>query len=335
MDLTTRYMGLTLRSPLVVGASPLTQDVKNIAAMDKAGAGAIVFHSIFQEQLTQEALALNYYLEQGTERFAESLTYFPEVRSFKVGPEIYLDHIAAAKKATAVPIIGSLNCVSPSGWTDFAQQIQQAGADGLELNVYLIPTNPAIESAQIEQVYLDILQAVKSAVTIPVAIKLSPFFSSPAGMLQRLDQAGADGLVLFNRFYQPDIDLDEFEIRPRLVLSTSDELRLPMRWIAILCDKVKASLVATSGVHTGVDAAKLVLSGADGIQVVSALLKNGIGHLAKIRDEMAALLEEKGYESVREARGVLSQRTCGEPAAFERANYMKTLTSYVHPWPVV
>ena len=335
MDLTTRYMGLPVRSPLVAGASPLSRDVRNIAALTRAGAGAIVFHSIFQEQLTQEALALNYYLEQGTEGFAESLTYFPKIESFKVGPEIYLDNIAAAKKATDVPIIGSLNCISASGWVDFARQIQQAGADGLELNVYLIPTNPAVESPQIEQVYLDILLAVKSAVTIPVAIKLSPFFSSMANTLQRLDRAGANALVLFNRFYQPDIDLEELEIKPRLVLSTSEELRLPMRWIAIMCDKVKASLVATSGVHTGADAAKLVLAGADVIQVVSALLKNGIGHLARIRDEMVAILDAKGYGSVHEAHGVLSQRTCGEPAAFERANYMKALTSYTQPWPTV
>ena len=332
MDLTTRYMGLTLRSPLIAGASPLSHDLGKVKALAQAGAGAIVFHSIFQEQITQEALALNYYLEQGTERFAESLTYFPPVDSFKVGPEIYLDNIAAAKKAVNVPIIGSLNCISSDGWTDYARQIQQAGADGLELNVYLIPTNPAVTADQIEQVYLDILAAVKAAVTIPVAVKLSPFFSSIANTLTRLDAAGADALVLFNRFYQPDINLADMSVGPRLVLSTSDELRLPMRWIAIMAGKVKASLVATSGVHTGADAAKMILSGADGVQMVSCLLQQGAAHLAKVRDEMVAILDEKGYASVAEARGVLSQRTCEEPAAFERANYMKTLTSYTHPW---
>jgi len=329
MDLSTKYLGLDLSSPIVAGASPLSEDVGNIEALAAAGAGAVVMHSIFEEQLTTEAEDLDYYLEQGDEAFGEALTHFPPMQDFKVGPEEYLTHVSAAKKAVDIPIIGSLNGISTGGWIDYAGQIAEAGADALELNVYLIPTSAAVTGARIEQVYLDILKAVKAAVGVPVAVKLSPFFSATANMARGLDEAGADGLVMFNRFYQPDIDINRLEVAPRLVLSRSDEIRLPMRWIAILYGRLRASLAATSGVHTGEDAAKLILAGADAIQVVSALLSDGIGQLTQIRDEMARRLEAKGYGSVGEARGVLSQARCAEPAAFERANYMKTLHQ---PW---
>ena len=331
MDLTTKYMGLELRNPLLAGASPLSEEIANIEALAEAGAAAVVMHSIFEEQLEQEAAELDYYLEQGSESFAEALSHFPPMQEMKVGPEIYLDNIAAAKKAVDVPVIASLNGISAGGWVDYAARCEGAGADAVELNIYLIPTNPSVDAAKIEQVYLDVLAAVKSEVSIPVAVKLSPFFSAMANMARRLDEAGADALVLFNRFYQPDIDLDELEVAPALQLSTSAESRLPLRWIAILYGRLRASLAATSGVHTGADAAKMILAGASAVQIVSALLENGVKHLTKIRDEMAEILAAKGYESIDEARGVLSQQSCPEPAAFERANYMKTLKSWKQP----
>ena len=335
MDLTTKYMGLTLPGPLVAGASPLSEKVENVKALAEAGAGAVVMHSLFEEQLTTEQAALDYYLEQGTEQFAEALSYFPPQEEFKVAPEQYLANIAAAKSAVDIPIIASLNGISDGGWIDFARQIAQAGADALELNVYLIPTNPSVSAAKVERAYLDILKAVKSAVGIPVAMKLSPYFSATANMARALDEAGADALVLFNRFYQPDIDLDALEIAPRLVLSSSEELRLRLRWAAILHGRLRASLAVTGGVHTGTDAAKAILAGADAVQVVSALLKNGIGYLSRIGEELERTLEAKGYGSVADARGVLSQQNCAEPAAFERANYMKTLQSWARPWESV
>ena len=332
MDLTTTYMGLKLPCPLVAGASPLSEQTQTIEALTEAGAGAIVMHSVFEEQLQAEAAALGYYLEQGTERFAESLSYFPPMQEYKVGPEAYLDNVAAAKSRVDVPVIGSINGISTGGWIDYAAKVQAAGADALELNVYLIPTNPSVGAEAIERVYVDILKAVKSSVSIPVAVKLSPFFSAMANTARRLDEAGADGLVLFNRFYQPDIDLEALEVAPALSLSTSADARLPLRWIAILFGRLRAALAASSGVHTGADAAKMILAGATAVQMVSALLENGPGHLTKVRDEMAGILQSKGYASVDEARGVLSQKSCPEPAAFERANYMKTLKSWTSPW---
>ena len=335
MDLTTKYMGLTLRSPLMAGASPLSEKTDNIRALADAGAGAVVMHSIFEEQLTSEQLALNYYLEQGTERFAESLTYFPEMADYKVGPEVYLANVAAAKQAVDIPVIASLNGVSAGGWVDFAGQIAEAGADALELNAYLIPTNPAAEAAAVEQAYLDIFKAVTSAVGIPVAMKLSPFFTATANMARKLDEAGANALVLFNRFYQPDIDVNKLEVSATLALSNPEELRLRLRWMAILFGRVRASLAVTGGVHTGEDAAKAILAGADAVQVVSALLANGVEHLTTIRDELTRILHTKGYSSVDEARGVLSLRSCPEPAVFERANYMKALQGWLRPWETV
>ncbi len=330
MDLSTTYMGMPLRSPLVASSSPLSRDIDNIKRMEDAGAGAVVLWSLFEEQLEHDALELTHYLHYGTERYAESLTYYPREPEFRLGPEEYLDHIRRVKSAVNIPIIASLNGVSPRGWTEIARDMQQAGADALELNVYYIPTLFDLTSPEIEQVYLDVLEAVKAHVDVPVAMKISPYFSSMANMAKRLDDAGADALVLFNRFYQPDIDVENLEVVPNLVLSTSADTRLSQRWIAILFDHLKASLAASSGVHTGHDAAKLLLAGADVVMMTSALLKNGVGHLATVRDQLQTIMTAKEYESVKQMRGAMSQKTCPEPGAFERANYMKALTSYQH-----
>ncbi|HUS47264.1 MAG TPA: dihydroorotate dehydrogenase-like protein [Phycisphaerae bacterium] len=328
MDLKTTYMGLELGCPLVPSASPLSREIDNIRRMEDAGAGAVVLWSLFEEQIEHEAAELEHYLRYGADRFAESLTYFPEPGEFPLGPNEYLDHIAKAKRAAGIPVIGSLNGISTRGWISYARQIEQAGADGLELNVYFIPTDPAVTADQVEDVYISVLQAVKASVSIPVAMKLSPFFSATAAMARKLDEAGADALVLFNRFYQPDIDIAALEVVPTLELSTPFEQRLPLRWIAILRGAIKASLAATTGVRTGQDAAKMILAGADAVMMCSALLERGIEHLAAVRKELVETMEEKNYDSVEQMKGVMSQQKCAEPAAFERANYIKALNRY-------
>ena len=259
IDLTTRYLGLTLRTPLVPSASPLSQEIASIRRLEDAGASAVVLYSLFEEQLRQESAELDHHLSTGTESFAESLTYFPQASEFRLGPEGYLEHIRKAKEAVDIPIIASLNGATVGGWTKFAQEIEQAGADALECNIYYIPTDPELKAAEIEQTYVDIVWAVKSAISIPVAIKISPFFTNVANVAKRLDDAGADGLVLFNRFYQPDIDLEELEIRPNVLLSTPQALRLPLTWIGILYGKLKASLAATGGIHDPHDAIKMLM----------------------------------------------------------------------------
>lgn len=328
MDLTTTYMGLKLKNPLVPSASPLTAEVGSIRALEDAGAAAVVLHSLFEEQLTHEAAELEYHLEHGTESFAESLSYFPQVDEFKLGPEEYLSQIAKAKEAVDIPVIASLNGATVGGWTDYAKQMAQAGADALELNVYYVATDPQLSAQDVENRYVEILQAVKRSVSIPVALKISPFFSATAGMVTRLDEAGADALVLFNRFYQPDIDLEQLEVVPNLELSSSHEMRLPLRWIAILRGHVKASLAATSGIATGQDVLKLLMVGADVTQVCSVLLRKGIGQLSEILKEAKDWAVAHEYESVEQLKGCLSQKSVADPAAFERANYMKTLSSY-------
>jgi dihydroorotate dehydrogenase (fumarate) len=328
MDLSTNYLGLKLRSPLVVSASPLSEDIDNLKRMEDAGAAAIVLYSLFEEQLRQDRLELNKNLQQGTESFAESLTYFPDVGEYHLGPEEYLKHIAAAKKATRMPVIASLNGSSVGGWTDYAKQIQQAGADALELNIYYIPTNLDMSGAVVEENYLNILKAVKANVTIPVAVKLSPFFSNFANMAKQLDQAGANGLVLFNRFYQPDIDLELLEVKPNILLSTPMAMRLPLRWIALLHGKLKASLAATSGIHRASDALKMLMAGADVTMLCSTIIRHGIPQIALIERDLVDWLEEYEYESISQLKGCLSQKNCAEPAAFERAQYMKALTGY-------
>ena len=331
MDLTTNYLGLKLRTPLVVSASPLSEEIDNIKRMEDAGASAVVLYSIFEEQLRQDRLELNRNLENGTNSFAEALTYFPEPDEFRLGPEEYLKHIAAAKQATKIPIIASLNGSSAGGWTSYARQIQQAGADALELNIYYIPTDLHLTGTEVELTYIEILKEVKAAVKIPVAVKLSPFFSNFANMAKRLDDAGADGLVLFNRFYQPDIELETLEVKPNLLLSTPMAMRLPLRWVAILYGKLRANLAATSGIHRAVDVIKMLLAGADVTMLCSTIIRHGIPQIAMIERDLVDWLEEHEYESVAQIKGSLSQKNCAEPAAFERAQYMKALTGYSLP----
>jgi dihydroorotate dehydrogenase (fumarate) len=331
MDLTTNYLGLNLRTPLVPSASPLSEEIDNIKRMEDAGAAAVVLHSLFEEQLRQERAELHHHLEQGTESFPEALTYFPEPEEFRLGPEEYLQHIARAKKAVRIPVIASLNGSSVGGWTSYAKQIQQAGADALELNIYYIPTSANLSAGEVEQTYLDILSAVKMEVTIPVAVKLSPFFTNFACMARKLAENGADGLVLFNRFYQPDIDLETLEVEPNILLSTPMAMRLPLRWIAILYRRLNVSLAATSGIHRATDALKMLMAGADVTMLCSVLIRHGIGQIKIIERDLVAWMEEHEYESVNQLKGSLSQKNCPEPAAFERAQYMRAITGYHVP----
>jgi dihydroorotate dehydrogenase (fumarate) len=329
MDLSTTYLGLKLRSPLVPSAAaPLTEEIDNLKRMEDAGAAAVVLHSLFEEQLRIERLNLAHAMTEGTESFAEALTYFPEPESFKVGPEMYLAHIQKAKAAVNIPIIASLNGSSVGGWTDYAKQMQGAGADAIELNIYYIPADPNLSSAQVEQTYIDILKAVKSAVTIPVSVKLSPFFSNLANFAKRLDEAGADGLVLFNRFYQPDIHLETLDVEPNILLSTPMAMRLPLRWVAILAGRIKADLAATSGIHRATDVIKMLMVGASVTQLCSVLLRHGVSRLTAIEREMAEWMEQHEYESVKQLQGSLSQINCPNPGAYERAQYMKAISSY-------
>jgi len=325
LDLTTKYLGLNLRTPLVASASPLSHEIASIRALEDAGASAIVLYSLFEEQLRQESLELDFYLSAGTESYAESLSYFPEPAEFNLGPDEYLEHIRKAKDAVKVPVIASLNGSSVGGWIQYATQIEEAGADALECNIYWIVTDPGISSGEVEQHYLDIVKAVKTAVHIPVAIKLSPFFSNFANMAQRIDDTGVDGLVLFNRFYQPDIDLETLELTPRVLLSTPQAMRLPLTWIGVLCGKLKASLAATSGIHSAEDVVKLVMVGADATMLCSTLLRNGIPHLRSIEEGLRQWMEAHEYESVAQMRGSMSQQRCSDPSAFERAQYMRAV----------
>ncbi|TVQ22398.1 MAG: dihydroorotate dehydrogenase-like protein [Leptolyngbya sp. DLM2.Bin15] len=333
MDLTTTYLGLELRSPLVVGAAaPLTEDIQHLRQMEDTGAAAVVLHSLFEEQLRSDRLELHHHLEHGTESFAEALTYFPEPDLFHVGADVYLDHIRAAKDMVDIPIIASLNGSTLGGWTDYARQIQAAGADALEINIYAIPTDLHTSAADIEQQYLDILKAVKSVVHIPVAVKLSPYFSNMASMAQQLHEAGTDGLVLFNRFYQPDIDIEDLEVRPHVLLSTPQDMRLPMRWIALLYGRIPVDFAATSGIHKGQDVVRMLMAGATVTQLVSVLLRHGIGHLKNIEQELQTWLQEHDYESVQQLRGSMSQLRCPNPSEFERAQYMKAIQTYQPDW---
>ncbi len=328
MDLTTTYLGKTLRSPLMASASPLTGNVDGVKQLEDAGAGAIVLPSLFEEQLELDQLELHYHLTAGTESFAEALSYFPEPEELHVGPENYLGLISKAKEAVDIPVIASLNGISTGGWISFAKKIQEAGADALELNIYNIPTSMDMSGTEVEQAYVEIVKAVKETVNIPVAVKISPFFSNMANMAQQLDESGADALVLFNRFYQPDIDLVELEVRPSVLLSTPQAMRLPLRWIAILHGRIQADLAATSGIHTGRDAIKMLMAGANVTMMASALLRLGIDYMKTVEQEMRDWMEEQEYESVQQLRGSLSQKKSANPGAFERAQYMRAISSY-------
>ncbi len=328
MDLTTSYLGLELKNPLVPSSSPLSRNLGTLRRMEDQGAAAIVLHSLFEEQISLESQTLNHYLTQGIESFPEALTYFPEASEYETGPVEYVEQIKKAKEALEIPIIASLNGVSTGGWIKYAREIQEAGADALELNVYYLATNPNLSGSEVEQIYVDILRDVNESISIPVAMKLNPYFSALSNMARRLVEAGADGLVLFNRFYQPDFDIENLEVVPHLLLSTSSELRLPLRWIAILYGRVEADLALTTGVHTVEDVLKGLMAGAQVTMMASELLRNGIGRLNDILVDLERWLVEYEYESVQQLMGSLSQENCSEPAAFERANYMRVLSSY-------
>ncbi|MBN2356999.1 dihydroorotate dehydrogenase-like protein [candidate division KSB1 bacterium] len=328
MDLTTTYMGLKLKNPLVPSASPLSKELDTIKKLEDAGAAAIVMYSVFEEQIAFEAEELSHFLSYGSESYAEAVSYFPQSQDFNLGPEEYLEHIRKAKQATHIPIIGSINGVTTGGWIEYAKKIEQAGADALELNVYFLATDANQNGGEIEQLYIDILKAVKNSVSIPVAIKLSPYFSSMAQMAKRFDQAGADALVMFNRFYQPDLDLEALEVKPGVVLSTSDDLRLPLRWIAILYGRIKANMAGSTGVHTAQDALKLIMAGADVAQMCAALLNNGPNYLAKVLSDMKQWLETHEYDAITTMKGSMSQKNIAEPKAYERANYIKALNEF-------
>jgi dihydroorotate dehydrogenase (fumarate) len=328
MDLRTTYLGLDLRTPLGVSASPLSEEIDHIRRMEDAGAAAVVLYSLFEEQISRETLELHHHLTTGTESFAEALTYFPEPGEFRLGPDGYLEHIRRARAAVDIPVIASLNGSSAGGWTDHARLIEQAGASALELNIYNIPTDDQLTGAAVEQNCLDILERVRAAVAIPVAVKLSPYFSNMANMARRFDAAGADGLVLFNRFYQPDINLENLEVQPHIILSAPMALRLPLRWIAILYGRVRASLAGTSGIHTAQDVLKMVMAGAAVTQLCSTLYRHGIEYLATIEREMVDWMTTNEYESLGQMRGSMSQINCPDPTQFERAQYIRSLHSF-------
>jgi dihydroorotate dehydrogenase (fumarate) len=328
IDLSTSYMGLALKNPLLASSSPLTDNVDTIRQLEDAGAAAVVLPSLFEEQMTLRTQNLDPYLSSHAERLAEAIKYFPPMDEYNHGPDGYNELIARAKSAVSIPVIASLNGVWMGDWTGYARHIERAGADALELNVYYVPTDFGLSGAQVEQVYLDLCNDIKSSVHIPVAIKLSPYFSAPAHMARRLDELGANALVLFNRFYQPDFDIETYSVQPNLDLSTSAELRLRLRWAAILYGNLRADLAITGGVHSHVDVVKAMMAGASVVTLTSTLLKNGINHLTKIRTDLTRWMDEHDHDSLRQLRGVLSQQTVAEPAAFERANYMKVLHTY-------
>jgi len=328
IDLTTKYLGLTLKNPLVVSASPLSADIGNIQRMEDSGAAAVVLPSLFEEQIQVESNTLDHFLWQGTESFAESLTYIPNMEGYRLGPDGYLEHLRSAKQAVKIPVIGSLNGTSTSGWVGYAKKIEQAGADALELNIYFIPTEPEMAGGQVEQMYLDLVSQVKASIQIPVAVKIGAYFSSLPNTASRLVKAGANGLVLFNRFYQPDFDLENLEVVPNLILSTPHELLLRLNWVAVLYGKLKADLAVTGGVHSALDVLKSMMAGASVAMMTSALLKNGIGYLAVVQTELLKWMEEHEYESIHQMRGSMSQKSVADPSAFQRANYVKVLSSY-------
>ena len=327
-DISTNYLGLELKNPLVASASPLSEKVETVRKLEEAGLSAVVVYSLFEEQIIRESLELDHFLSRDTESFAEAMTHLPDIGKYSLGPEKYVEHIANLKDAVNIPIIGSLNGVSSGGWIDYAEKIQSAGADALELNLYYLPTETALNGNELEAAYLSTVNDVSSKINIPLAVKLSPFVTAIPNFAQKLAQAGADGLVLFNRFYQPDFDLEELEVVPNLVLSASDELLLPLRWIAILHGRVPVDFALTSGVHTAEDMLKAMMAGAKVAMSASALLKNGIEYATLLLADLEAWMVEHEYDSIQQMQGSLSQESSGNDAAFERANYMKVLGSY-------
>jgi dihydroorotate dehydrogenase (fumarate) len=328
VDLSTTYLGLKLSHPLMPGASPLVDDLDNVRRLEDAGAAAIVMHSLFEEQINREEWFHYRATEMHRESFAEALSHFPRSESFTLGPDEYLEHIRRIKKAVSIPVIGSLNGTSPGGWLKYARSIEEAGADALELNIYTIAASPDESAETVENRAVEMLCLVKEAVRIPVAVKLSPFYTALGHFAHRLDEAGADGLILFNRFYQPDLDPENLVVMRTLALSTMSELPLRLRWLGLLAGRVRASLAVTGGVHSALDAVKALMAGADAVQVVSALLRRGPQHLAALRAELGAWLEGHEYDSLAQLKGSLSLHSCPDPQAYERANYMLTLQSW-------
>ncbi len=333
MDITTQYMGLQLKTPIILSASPFTHKADSVRKLQDAGVGAITMHSLFEEQIKFEAEELNYYLDRGKYRYSESLDDYPEEAHeyYRTGPENYLEQLAAVKAQVDVPVIASLNGVTTGGWIEYAEKLQEAGADALEINLYFLPTDPEMSGRDVEQRYIDVLRAVKGHVSIPVAMKLSPFFSATANMVTQLDKAGVDGLVLFNRFYQPALDIDELDVRPRLVLSTPEDSLLPQRWIALLFGRINASMSLTSGVHDSRGLVQALMAGADAVSICSVLLKQGPAAVGEMLNGLQEYMGQHEYTSVREMRGVLSAAKSPDPASFERANYMKTLAIRAEP----
>ncbi len=327
-NLSTTYLGLPLKNPLVASASPLSKKIDRAKKLEEAGISALVMYSLFEEQIIHESLELDHFLNQGSDSFAEALSYLPDGGLYGISPEKYLNQVAGLKKALTIPVIGSLNGVSKGGWTNYARRIEEAGADALELNMYYIPTDPNMTSSDIEDMQVELVAEVKSAIKIPLAVKISPFVTSIPNFTKRLVEAGADGLVLFNRFYQPDFDLDELEILHSLDLSTSSDLRLPLRWISILYSKLNVDFALTSGVHTYTDVLKAMMAGAKVAMMASSLLHHGEQAVGPILSDLATWMKEREYESIGQMQGSMSQKSVREPEAFERANYMKVLNSF-------
>jgi dihydroorotate dehydrogenase (fumarate) len=328
MDLSTTYLGLNLKNPIIPSAGPLSTNIDNIKAMEDAGAAAVVLFSLFEEEIEHDALELNHYTHANTDSFPEAQSFFPQAFDIRIGGEEYLTHVRKAKESVSIPVIASLNGKSTGGWIDYAKKIEQAGADALELNIYLLATELNKTPETIENEYVDIVKAVIANVNIPVAVKLHPFFTSVANLAHKLDAVGVKGLVMFNRFYQPDIDLEKLEVVPNVILSTSMAMRLPLRWTAILYGRINADIAATSGIYTAQDVLKLVMAGAKATQMLSSLLKNGIPHISDVLKQITVWMEEHEYESINAMRGSMSYMNIADPAQFERANYMKVLHSY-------
>jgi dihydroorotate dehydrogenase (fumarate) len=328
VDLSTTYLGLKLKNPLVASASPLSEKVETVKELEAAGISAIVMYSLFEEQIIHESLELDHFLFYGTEISAEIDSFYPQSGKYTLKADAYVEQLMKIKQAVKIPVIGSLNGVSSGGWTKYAKKIEQAGADALELNLYFLPTNPNQTATQIEDNYITLVHDIRSSINIPLAVKLSPFFTSIPNIAKRLVEAGANGLVLFNRFYQPDFDLEALEVVPNLILSTSNELRLPLRWIAILYGQIKADLALTTGIHTAEDVVKTTMAGASVAMTASLLLDQGINRIPVLLADLEKWMTVHEYESIQQMRGSLSQKSTAEPAAFERANYMKVLNSF-------
>lgn len=332
VDLTTTYLGMKLKNPLVASASPLSEKVETVKKLEESGVAAVVMYSLFEEQIIHESLELDHFLAQGSYSSSEAVSYLPEAGRYFLTPDVYVDTLQKLKQAVKIPIIGSLNGVSSGGWIKYAKKIEDAGADAVELNLYYLPTDISLTCVELEKAYVTLMRDIRKSVNIPIAVKLNPYFTSIPNVVRQLVEAGANGLVLFNRFYQPDFDIEDLVVTPNLILSTSHELRLPLRWIAILYGRILVDLALTTGIHTTEDVLKGVMAGANVTMMASELLEKGIGRVAEIQAGLENWMVEHEYDSIQQMRGSMSQKSVAEPAAFERANYMKVLSSFTyHP----